>query len=103
MQALPCTLHSPPLFEFLLLNLPSTKNQDAISRRISSDCKGELPVIDVGGLGLDDLIGKNVIICQQFCGDSSCEARDCERTVCLFSVVADLIHMKWRQCLSNQG
>lgn len=61
MQALPCTLHSPPPFEFLPLDLLSTKNQVAISRRISSDCKGELPAIDVGGLGLDDLIGKKVM------------------------------------------
>ena len=61
MQALPCTLHSPLPFGFLLLDLVSTKNQDVVSRRIAGGCKGELPIIKVGGLGLKDLSGKNVI------------------------------------------
>lgn len=48
MQALPHTLHSPILLEFLPLDLVSTKNQDVISTRNSGSCKGELPVVEMG-------------------------------------------------------
>lgn len=39
----------------------STKNEDAIARRISSGCKDELPVVEVGGSGLEDVNAKNVM------------------------------------------
>ena len=45
MQTLPPTLHSSLPFGFLWFNLASTKNQDAISRRISGGCKGELGLV----------------------------------------------------------
>ena len=60
-QALPHTLHFVLLLGFTSLDLVSTKNQDAILGRISGSRKGELLVVNVGGLGIEDLSTKNVM------------------------------------------
>ena len=81
-QALPRTLQFPLLLEFFPLNSMSTINQDAILRRILGGCKGKLPVVEVGGSGVEDFKYKecyemDVIICPHFYG-KSCEAGEFE-------------------------
>lgn len=80
MQALPCTLHSPPPFEFLPLDLPSTKKSRCNLEKEFKWLQGRVTGyrgwgIDTRGFNWEERYGRDMIICHQFCSDS-CEARE---------------------------
>ena len=98
MQALPHTMHSPSLLGLLLLDLMSTKNQNAILRRILGGCNGKLSIVEVRGSRLEDLSGRNVyerdMIDVNIFAVTHVRIGSFTRHMCLFSATIDMIHMK---------